>query len=497
MLHAWLTLAAAWITGSVAARYGGAIVGCAASVIVLGTPWTVITGSLAYNEMVVAMLLAAGLLLVEHDRLPAWRLGAALGVMAGVACGAKLTAVGFAAAPLAVLMLWRVPSRNWIAALASFALAAMLALAPWLIGNAIACGNPVFPFATGLFGSAHWSDEQVTIWKSGHSFQGGVSDRMNEAWTELLRYGLGPSPDPASSEIRSAERGEPGGAGPRPAGRHGSWQPQWSLLPWLALVGLVAGLVRADTRSRAASLGVVLLIQILFWLAVTHVKSRFMVPAAVPMALLVALPLTSSPRSIAAQGDSRTTVPGHRRATKPWHMLVIAVALVAWSSLPVLIFARERGGAPAQSVGFTSLFTGDDLSAEQQRSLAMVLPTVYINHMLPRGSRVLLIGDATPFYYMRPVSYQTTWDRGPMSRAIGAAPHDQASWFAQLRRDGFSHLLLNPTMLQIWSQSSWNDPMLSAETLVAAADRQARLVRTFDNGERLYAIDQAVGVTTP
>ena len=39
-----------------------------AAVVFLGTPWVIVTGSLAYNEMVVTLLLATGLLIVGDKR---------------------------------------------------------------------------------------------------------------------------------------------------------------------------------------------------------------------------------------------------------------------------------------------------------------------------------------------------------------------------------------------------------------------------------------------
>ena len=487
MLHAWCALAAAWLVGSLAARYGGAMSGCVASVMFLGTPWIIITGSLAYNEMAVSMMLAAGMLAIDQRRTSAWRRATAVGLLAGAACGAKLTAAGFVALPLIVLLAWKLPVRQWLAAFPSFALTALLVLSPWLIGNAIVSGNPVFPFGTAFFGTGHWSVEQAARWRGGHSFHGNVRDRIHGAWTELMRYGLGPSPDPALDAV--SEGGADAAAVRSNGGRHGSWQPQWSLLPWLALVGVAAAVMRTETRRRAAELGLVFLIQLLFWILFTHVKSRFMVPAAVPLSLLVALPLSISTWNGPGHQPENATRPGGRPATKLHVLLLMAVSLVAWSSLVMLIFSRERGGSPAQGVGMTSLFTGNKLSDQQQRSLALVLPTVYINHLLPRESKVLLVGDATPFYYDRPVTYQTTWDRGPMSRAMHAAPNDKTAWTARLRQGGFTHVLVNPTMLEVWSRAGWGDEALTAEKVIGSLDRHARQIRSFDHGERLYALD--------
>jgi hypothetical protein len=57
------------------------------------TPWTVVVGSLAYNETPM-LLLAAGALIVAIDPgLSAWRKGLLAGILIGAACGVKPTAL--------------------------------------------------------------------------------------------------------------------------------------------------------------------------------------------------------------------------------------------------------------------------------------------------------------------------------------------------------------------------------------------------------------------
>ncbi|MHC4711229.1 MAG: hypothetical protein ACYTA3_12635 [Planctomycetota bacterium] len=107
LLHAGFTLLTAALVGRIAWRLGGRMVGAAAAAIVLGTPWTVVAGSLGYNDMVVAFLLATGLLVIQIAPPDSLRRGAALGMLAAAACGAKLTAIGFVAVPLGLLMLSR------------------------------------------------------------------------------------------------------------------------------------------------------------------------------------------------------------------------------------------------------------------------------------------------------------------------------------------------------------------------------------------------------
>jgi hypothetical protein len=448
-LHAGFTLLTAAVVGRTAFRFGGRTVGAAAAVIVLGTPWTVVVGSLGYNEMVVAFLLATGVLIIEQSPPDTPRRAAALGVLAAAACGAKLTALGFVAAPLGLLILAVVPPKRWPACAGAAGAAALICLLPFLLRNWIHAGNPVFPFATGLLGLGHWTQQQVDIWTSGHLSDLDLAGRVREGWNQLGRYGLGPNPEPR----------EP-------------WPPQWSLLPWLAAGGIAAGLATPKLRTRSWRLGMVLAVQLVFWLALTHIKSRFMLPAVVPATLAAAIGL----EVIATRARERAFVG------------LLTVVALAWSSVPVLVFLREAQGAPALRLGMVGVVTGDGLAPSQRRELADGSPYIFVNHVLPTQATVLSVGDAAPLYYRGAIVYQTTWDRGPLSRAMDNHPDDPAGWIEGLRAEGFTHLLVQPTMLRVWAESAWNDPRVTAESVLGAADRHAETVQEFPDGARLYRL---------
>jgi hypothetical protein len=316
------------------------------------------------------------------------------------------------------------------------------------VRNWVYSGNPVFPFATGLLGLGHWTQQQAEIWTSGHLPELSLAGRLGEAWNQLARFGIGPSPDPA----------EP-------------WRPQWSVLPWLAAGGLAAGLATPALRSRSWRLGMVLGVQMVFWLAMTHIKSRFMLPAVVPAALAVAIGL----EAVAAR--ARPTV-------FTW---VLAAATFAWCSLPVVILLGERDRAPASMVGWVDVLTGDGLSGSERRVLSDTFAVVYVNHVMAPETRTLLVGEATPLYYRGQVAYQTTWDRGPFSGVMRRSD-DPRQWMVDLREKGFTHLLVNPEMLDLWANEAWNDPLLTAPRVIGAAEQFAELERDFPGGLRLYRL---------
>ena len=464
-LHALLTLLTALIVARLARRLGGPPAGALAAVVVLGTPWVIVAGSLAYNEMAVALLLAGGLLLVVDETAgdAVVRRGVAIGLLAGAACGAKLTAIGFTALPLGVWLVFRPqPARRLLPTALAASAVALIMLLPYLISNWIETGNPVFPFATAILGTGHWTAEQASAFTAAHMADLGPGRRLVEGWHQLMRYGLGPNPYP----------GEP-------------WQPQWSILPWLALAGFIVGCTSAGRRRVATCLAIIIVIQVVFWLAFTHIKSRFMLPAVVPAALLFSI--------AAAQVAGRIPSGGRRRVTA----VVVATLSIAYCCLPVAVFLREE--APAAAVGAVDFLTGDAQAGllapdvlRQARSEA-TSPAIWINHLLGPDVKVLCVGEATPFYYRgERIIYQTTWDRGPMSRAMRQSPDDPAAWIDDLVREGFTHLLVNSTMLRIWQREHWNDPLITDERISDAAEQFASIERRFPHGVTLYRLPATV-----
>ena len=331
-------------------------------------------------------------------------------------------------------------------------------LSPWLIRNTVACGNPLFPFATGIFGTAHWSVEQAGIWGAGHASDGTLGERMHALWNQLLRFGLGVNPS----------EGEP-------------WKPQWLILPWIAMIGVVIGIVQPRTRRWSLALLAMMFVQVAFWLMFTHLQSRFLLSAVVPMSLCAAVGISALLRA------TRSSL--IRRALT----MLIALGLIAWCSAPAAIFRNEARGAPAAAIGLARMFTGDDLAPLKQRELGLsTFPAVFVNHVVPASGRVLLVGEAAPLYY-RPerITYNTVWDRGPLSRIMREQPDDPAAWASALREAGYTHVILNPCMLERWERSRWNDPSITAKGVMGFANTHLQLVQRYPRGEFLFEIPLA------
>ncbi|MFO0829918.1 MAG: hypothetical protein U0572_17385 [Phycisphaerales bacterium] len=443
-LAALTTLVAALNVACLARRFAGPIAACAAFVLYLATPWIVVVGSLAYNDGFVGLFLAAALLVVLKPPRASFAFGAALGLLLGAAIGAKLTAVGFVAVPVALAALATRRAR----ALAPLAIAGVVALflvAPWLVRNAIATRNPTFPFLATAFGTGHWTAEQVAIFAKAHASDLPIADRFARLWSMWLAFGFGANPSPRDP-----------------------WAMQWSILPWLGLAGCAILATRPRLRGVAATLLVVLVAQCAFWIVATHLQSRFLAPTAVVLAAAAASSLTAR---------------RWRGAEKPATLALLGLAL-----LPAWIYrfepatdhsASTQTGAPAALVGNRGIVTGEahraalegtkDANARNEL-LKLAPPAFWVNFALPAPTpedprAILLIGDATPFRYQRPLAYTTVWDRGAFDAVVAQAPDHPEQWAAALRALGFRYALIDTTMLSRWLDSGWLNPAITPDRL--------------------------------
>ncbi|MEM1166611.1 MAG: hypothetical protein AAGI30_10020 [Planctomycetota bacterium] len=432
-VHAMIAIVAAGVTGLLAAevahRAGAdgpvrALACSVASAASLLVPWTIVTGSSAYNEQVVNLALAGGVLAVI-----AWPSGRpiALGVVVGLICGAavlaKPTAMFMAAAPVGLVILATRPRSEWVRVLGAAAAVGLVCLVPWLVRNAAATGNPVFPYAAGVFGTGHWSAEQVARWNAGHHFDGGPIARIAHLFGER---GLG--------------------------------HPQWSGAFVVAPIVLGAGaLVLQRVR-----VGVVLLavagVQVLAWLGLTHLQSRFLVPMVVPMSVVMAAVIAMGARGRAG--------------------VVISVGVLALMASWVvhLVFVTHRAGPvnaglvapPAVRSGAALLAESRTQSPREFADLVRVVPTAGGVNLVReraelRGATILLIGSATPLFFEGTFVYSTTWDESVFVSALRAADGDLSPAIESLRLAGITHALVDQSELDRLRRSGWLDPVITPE----------------------------------
>ncbi len=464
MLHAGLAVCAAWLVaratlaaadrwmpannGTDLPRTAGTACAGLAGAIVLATPWTVVSGSLAYNEMGVVALTAAAMIAAVDRGLGAPRRWLLAGALVGAACGVKPTALLFTTPVVGLMLITTTPRSEWLRAASLGAVAGVAMLIPWLARNAMHGGNPVFPFLASVFGSAHWTDEQTTRYAAAHAFDGSLADRLR-----LLVL-----------------RDESDPAGPR---HRGMMHAQWGVFfPLLAAAGAAALLGRA--RIGAIILGVGLMAQLLAWMFATHLQSRFLMPMLAPGTVLIGLGLCG----LADRGT------GVRRAA----VVVGAIGALVQSGLTLGIYAGQRSSSPSLLLPVGTDFHAVPSTSPDEADAGSL---GFLNRRAPAGRTVYLLGEATPFYFTGRVVYNTTWDRWPLGEAIDAAPDNPAAWSASLRKRGIDAVLVCYPELERLRRSGYADPRVTPERVARWLESAAVPIRAWPGeGRALYALPE-------
>jgi hypothetical protein len=375
----------------------------------LAVPWTIVTGSMAYNEQAMMAFGAVALMLSLEDDdghcrgLSHFRRGTAVGLLCGLAALCKLSALGLIVAPVMVVLVMQARGgwRAWAARATGFAVACGVVVSLWGVRNFTWTGNPLFPMATQWFGTGHWTTQQAMRWTAAHSPSLPLTQRIQH-----LLDGFG--------------------------------HPQFGYLIWpTALLGAVVGLWRPAYRRCTGLMLVAAAVQLVFWLFFTHMQSRFLIPLLLPAFVLIGL---------AIEGVRP------RAAT-----IIIATALVFWlTMLDYDLYVTAHGKA--------ALFI-DAVPLVQDQ----VEPYRTIN-ALPPHSKVYAEGFSTPLYVETPMTYHTGWDASPLGPALGRGGSAEANrWLCQ---EGYSHVLIDWGMLRRWMTSGnyGYDPSITLEALQTLAD---------------------------
>lgn len=458
-LHVLFALTAAWCVGAlvhtIAPEGRGSRLGApVAAGALVGVPWIIVTGSMAYNEMAMCAMLAGALLAAWHEDAPGWKRGIAVGLCIGAACSIKPTALFLAAPPAAIALAARIPKRQWLTTCIAGATTGLVMLAPWLVRNTIASGNPVFPALASVFGPGHWSEAQHARWRDAHHLDLSIPDRLARAF---------------STEF-------------------GMFHSQWSIWVFIAVAAAIACLAVPRLRRATWPLAAGALAQIIAWMAIGHLQPRFLVPVVIPSAALVGV-------AIAALALSR-------------HRLAIALGIVA-ALAPCAdayrLFLRENAGDPMRGlIGGVEVLNGSavaspgppESSREAREFYLTVGPTLLINNVLLRSvpaPRILFMGGATPLYIAdtgEHTTYATTWDTSPLTRALDACNGDVDRVIAHLRDvDGFTHILIDAAELDRLRDSGYADPRITPELGLAIARRTRVVLPWPDRGQVLVALD--------
>ncbi|MEM8738291.1 MAG: hypothetical protein AAGG38_07415, partial [Planctomycetota bacterium] len=415
--------------------------------------WTVVTGSLAYNEMAVVGFAAVGLRGVLGSEWVCGRTAVAVGLVAGAATLAKLTGGVAVALPLGGLLVmrtlgegwrrrraggdaaggaefWKKEGRRW-AAVAGCVVVGGAVLLPYLARNAAWTGNPVFPFATERLGQGHWDRERAARWGRAHSPETGWGER----WSGLWRQG-----------VANAGYGAWGGASTVREARNVARFGREGGVPvlWLAAgAGGAAVLGRRVWRRRtggvAAALAGLLAWQVGWWWVGTHLQSRFLIVAVLPLCGLAGLGLgvlagLGRGRGGGAESPGRGDSPGGGRGLAAVGTAALAAVLTAglwatgWSQTRSVAWVDGT----RRAVPYWRLVDG--LAEIGVGSLAV--------NQLPEGSKVMVVGDNQPLFYFEPeLVYASAFDPSPLTPVLRAT-QDPSAVAARLREEGVTHLWL-------------------------------------------------------
>lgn len=437
----------------------------------LAAPWSIVTASLAYNEHAVNLMFIGTLLLLMEFRTPvstshSVRLAILAGLLTGAACACKPTAALFCVPTIALAGAVLVPMRRWLPVAVVAGIASLLALGPVLIRCALATGNPIFPFATGLFGSGHWTSEQAARFAAGHSVAGGPREALRLLW-----------------EV-AATPGEPNT--PR-----GLFHPQWLVFfPLSLLAGMLALIcpARRATLLMLASLGLMLVA----WIFFTHAQARFLLPALVPGAVLAGLGASAALDRLLAG-----------RMGSPARLAIIALsaAIAALSAWTLNLFMREGKGRPASMLVLGGGFLSGEAARarmvgmtddERDEFAAGLEPVEFVNIFVPPDETVYLLGESRPYYFTRAprhILWHTTWDRSPLGEVIGERPNQPEAWGPMLQARGVRWILVNAGEIDRLQRSGWYDPRVTALVIKDLADLNDVVRRWDDLGVMLIRLD--------
>jgi len=123
---------------------------------------------------------------VRSTAIPDPAIGIIVGLLLGAAVMSKASSGILVVIPLAAAAAVLIPPRRWPTIVAATVVVGTATCLPWLLRNLAWTGNPVFPFATGLFGQGDWTDEQVRRFAAGHSSDPSILSNLTALLREFL-----------------------------------------------------------------------------------------------------------------------------------------------------------------------------------------------------------------------------------------------------------------------------------------------------------------------
>lgn len=408
-----------------------------AGLIAASTGWLVVLSGVAYveNGLLLMGMLSLGALLnagceAHKPRQRRWIILA--GVFAGLACGFKYTGLVLVWFPTAIAVVIAGDWSWWlgIKRAALYSLAALAAASPWLIKNTAMTGNPVFPLANRLFEAdpPGWGPRQSAQFDTGHApppADATLAGRVNLLWRHVLA------------------------------------DPDQRFGVSLFVLAAVAVATRRDRRVWAV--GAMGCCQLLVWMLATHLYARFAVVLLIPLIVLAAVTVIGPVRRLM--------------------MAVILVGAAGNGAMTLRLYNQHLRptGQRIRLEGAVRAFTDGDVPGFEYVGA--------INRNVPDSGRVLLVGDARPFYIRPPTDYCVVFNRSPFVECVETCSSlDDVMAF--LRHRGYSHVLVHwaeiARLRATYGFSDWITPTLF-DQLAEIGLQQVEVVRYATSG-RAYAV---------
>jgi hypothetical protein len=398
VVHWWCGVVTVLAVARLAGRFERGATAMWSVIVLATTPTFLRLMTVAGSDLVVSVFAAASWLgLIETygggKRVLRWWIFS--GVFVGLAVGAKYTAIGTVAIPIALTAVvlhrpWQ-KGQSWTPLVSggASALAASLAVFfPWGLRNFLTVGNPVFPFANGPFRSflevPFEIAEQYSAWLSGLDFSAGhIIAGLDFATFSEQMDGF----------------------------------PTIGLL-YLGLVLLVPVCWRRFDSRMGAPLLAGMVAGFAFWIVNLHVH-RYVVPVLVPACVLIGAALA-------------VTLEAASRKIRVCLIALLAVA-ISWN----LTTTMSR-------VGLERLGSTLGVVDEKEILLDWVSSQVAFDVVsrLPEDSKIHLIAEARALGFERPVDLEHPFGE-PLVLELARRSQHPGEMAAALAGDGVTHVLTN------------------------------------------------------
>ncbi|HEY4328765.1 MAG TPA: hypothetical protein VGN88_03445 [Phycisphaerae bacterium] len=422
----------------------------------LAIPWTIVTGSLAYNEagMMFFGTLALGLTL--SGKSSTLSVAILVGLLLGLAVGCKMTAGVFFALPVALIMVIRAAGdRGHMKALALTAGIAVAVYSPWAIRAAIGSGgNPVFPLATSLLPRDGWTEQETLRFDRGHSalpaqqstsarFQALIDQSILDAQWSIQPSALMHIADDAPMIA-------------------GSWWQRIGLL-WLAMpLAIVCALVARTGRAEVWMLLAIVAAQTAAWLFATHLQARFLLPVAVPLALLAGRGVQGLHIQAGAQGAGIVAAACRILAGTLLGLGALASVFLLLPEAHLLGGLRPVG--PRENPATMVSPIGDPFFRALNIAAMVQHPDAKMDTPSP-PAKVLLVGTATAWQFIGDVEYATVFDVQPFAQVLS----DPAQALGWLRERHIRYVVIDWREISRLAATYGFDPRITPEAVAKLA----------------------------